>query len=75
MQIERAYTSGSDGLQGFYGVIVFKGGKKEIVIDRSLVYSGPNVEPYWSEGNFDTREQAAAATYKRIAAIKRKVGR
>lgn len=72
MQIERAYTSGSNGLQGFYGVIVFKGGHKEMVIDRSLVYSGPNVEPYWSEGNFDTREQAAQATHRRIAKLKGK---
>ena len=72
MQIERAYTSGSDGLQGFYGVIVFKGGKKETVISRSLVYSGPNVEPYWSEGNFDTRDEAATATYKRIAQLRKR---
>lgn len=72
MQIERAYTTGSDGLQGYYGVIVFKGGRKEIVIDRELIYSGPNVEPYWSEGNFDTREQAKAATRRRIAKIKGK---
>lgn len=72
MQIERAYTAGSNGLQGFYGVIVFKGGRKEMVIDQSLVYSGPNVEPYWSEGNFDTREQAISATRRRIAKLKGK---
>lgn len=72
MQIERAYTTGSDGLQGYYGVIVYKGGKREVVIDRSLVYSGPNVEPYWSEGNFDTREQAVVATRSRIAKLKGK---
>lgn len=72
MQIARAYTAGSDGLQGFYGVIVFKGGQKEVVIDRSLVYSGPNVEPYLSEGNFDTRDQAIAATRRRIAKLKGK---
>ena len=70
MQIEKAYTAGSNGLQGFYGVIVFKGGRKEMVIDRSLVYSGPNVEPYASEGNFDTREQAEAATRRRIKKLK-----
>lgn len=72
MQIERANTAGSNGLEGFYGVIVFESGRKEVVIDRSPVYSGPNVEPYWSEGNFDTREQAAKATYRRINQLKRK---
>ena len=71
--IERAFTAGSDGIQGFYGVIVHSDGRKELVIDRQPVYTGPNVETYWSEGNFDTREQAAAATRKRINRIK-KVG-
>ncbi len=70
MKIVRAYTAGADGYEGYYGVIVYANGKRETVIDRSLVYSGPNVEPYWSEGNFDTREQAKAATYRRIRSIK-----
>ena len=68
--IVRAYTAGSNGLQGFYGVIVFKSGRKEMVLDCEMVYSGPNVEPYVSEGNFDTREQAEAATRRRIKRLK-----
>lgn len=69
-KIARAYTAGRDGYEGYYGVIVFANGKRERVIDRSPVYSGPNVEPYWTEGNFDTRAQAKAATYRRIRSIK-----
>jgi hypothetical protein len=72
MQIAKAYTAGTDGIQGFYGVIVFDDGKRETVIDRALVYNGKNVEPYWSEGNFDTREEAKAALRRRLNTLRAK---
>ena len=72
MEIERAYTAGSDGLEGYYGVIVFKGGRREMVLSRAWVHEGRNVEPYVEEGNFDTREQARMATRRRLAKLRGK---